>query len=302
MNMTRTLLLLAAALAGCTGSGGNAGVADTCFDARGTKYSPCRVFRGRLQLPQAAQLHSFSRYFQIAAVGFVADKNAPPPPPAADGAVATSAMAGDGGAADTGATPDAGTADSAPDTGPGAQPTDRAAPRFFYGSPFAHEAGAGQRPDVPFAIVVPCEMTLNLVLQVPRGSAAGTPGLMVAAMQFPDEDGGSALTTLVPRQAKDACGAKTNQHDLEKVVLELETPGVLSTGRITLGKDTSKNPLSLVDTDIDGTDNLADTDDDDDGNPDLTDGDVDGDGVLDKVQTLSALPDEDKDGVPDAFE
>jgi len=213
--------------------------------------------------------------------------------------VGTSAMAGDGGVADTGATTDAGvTADSAPK----ASPTDRAAPRFFYGSPFAHEEGAGQRPDVPFAIVVPCELTLSLVLQVPRESAAGVPGLLVAAMQFPDEDGGSTLTTLVPRQARDACGAKTNQHDLEKVLLELQTPGVLTSGRITLGRDSGRNPLSLLDTDIDGADNLADTDDDDDGDPDLTDGDVDGDGILDTAQTLSALPDEDRDGVPDIFE
>jgi len=275
--------LVLAVLCGCTGTDNAPGVAGTCFDYQGNSYGPCRVFRGRLKLPPADQLHTGQGSFQLAAVGFVSTDA---PPAAADGSAA-SATDGSVAAADAaGTTP----------------PTAAATPRLFFGPVFAYDAGAGQRPDTPFSIVVPCAQSVNLVLQVPRTSGGDAPGFWVAAMRFATDDGGSTLTTLVPRQAADLCGSKTNALDLGQVTLTLRSEGLLGSGEITLGKDNSKNPLELLDSDGDGAADLADTDDDDDGQPDIGDPDAQGDAVADTAQTLSALPDQDADGIPDLFE
>jgi len=199
---------------------------------------------------------------------------------------------------DGGSTPDTGLA---PDARAALPPTDRTQLHVFFGPVFAHDEGAGQRPDIPFSIVVPCALSVNLVLQAPRSSSSGAAGPWVAALSFPDEEGG-ATTTLIPHQADDVCGGSTSLIDLGEVTLTLATEKVLSTGVITLGKDNSKNPLSLLDTDGDGTDDLADADDDDDGQIDAGDVDSDGDGIIDDAELLTALPDDDKNGVPDLFQ
>lgn len=276
----RLIPLALVLVCGCTGTDNAPGVAGTCFDYQGASYGPCRVFRGRLKLPPADQLHTGQGSFQLAAVGFVSTGA---PPAGADGSAAS---ATDGAVADASPTP----------------PAASATPRLFFGPVFAYDAGAGQRPDTPFSIVVPCAQSVNVVLQVPRTSGGGAPGLWVAALRFATDDGGATLTTLVPRQPADLCGGKTNSHDLGQVTLTLKSEGLLASGEITLGKDNSKNPLELLDSDGDGVVDFADTDDDDDGQPDISDPDTQGDAVADAAQSLSALPDQDTDGIPDLFE
>lgn len=280
--MTRSRLLLfallgtalAASAAGCSGAGEpGAPVAETCFDAQGRSYSPCRVFKGRLQLPHPARLRTEVGPFQVGALAFEAKGGAGKPDAGA---------AGDGGAGAT-------------------KPTSKVAWRFFAGEPFAHDAGVGERSSVPFSVTVPCGLSVNLLLQLPRDGGE-QPGTQVAQMAFAASGSGSSTTTLVPYQPASMCGAKTAVNDLETVVLTLAQAQVVTSGSITLGKKSSKNPLALLDTDGDATADLSDADDDDDGTADAADTDGDGDGIVDTAQTFSALPDRDKDGTPDLFE
>jgi hypothetical protein len=271
-------LLLPLLGSACTGSDGESGVSDTCRDSDGRTYTPCRAFRGRLRLPPATELNLDAKPFQVAAVGF-----APSDGP----------LSGDAGTGEAGAP----AADGA--TAGGA--TTSVAPRLFFGPTFAHQAGAGQRPTLPFSVVVPCEMSVNLLLQVPTTDGGSAPGQLVAAMRFlPGE--ALELTTLVDQQQADLCGAKSNIIDLGIVELELAQPEILTSGVITLGEGNSVNPLALIDTDGDGTMNLADPDDDNDGTPDSNDSDAAGDGISDEAQLLSALPDDDQNATPDLFE
>lgn len=283
MRASPILLLPALLIAACTGSSGEPGVGP-CHDADGDRFDLCRVFRGRLKLPPPKQMHLTTMGLQLAAVAFEPTGGAPAPTPKPDGGAS-----GDGAA-------------GMPDSAAAIQPTDKTRMRLFFGPVVAHDEGAGQRPDVPFSVVVPCGMSVNLVLQVPRSSSSGSPGLWVTALAFAAEDGAAVTATLVPKQPDDLCGSKTNSLDMGDVQLTLAIAGVLASGSITLGKDNSRNPLSLLDTDGDGTDNLADLDDDDDGQSDIGDLDADGDGVLDSAESLTALPDQDSNGVPDLFQ
>jgi hypothetical protein len=282
MTMLRRFALLVALCSfGCTGADGEPGVTDTCHDSTGKAYGPCRVFTGRLQLPLPRDLVLPAKGLQLAAVGF--EPAAPSAGAATDGGPAT-----DGGTTATdGTTP--------------GKPTDRATPRLFFGPVVAQEAGGGQQATIPLSLVVPCALSLNLLLQVPGSSEGSVPGLLVAAVSFPSGSDGNAAT-LVPRQPDDLCGSKTNNLDLGRVVLELQAKGALSSGTIILGKGNARNPLSLVDTDGDGTDDLQDTDDDDDGTIDPADDDAEGDGIQDAAESLGALPDQNEDGVPDLFQ
>jgi hypothetical protein len=270
-------------LAGCTGAGETSGVPPRCRDATGTSYTACRVFRGRLLLPHAVKLPLEVRAFQVVGVGFEAT--------------------GGAGGSDAGG---ARGADAGVDGGGAA--TDKVRLRLFYGPVFAHEEGGGLRPDVPFSVVVPCGLSVNLLLQVPAVSGDHVPGRLVAHMAF--DDGGSGETTLIPRQPADACGdasdllAPANTLDLGQVPLALKKAGVITSGSITLGDGNSRNPLALVDADGDGTTDLSDTDDDDDGEADTSDVDDEGDGIVDASQMLGGLTDEDQDldGLPDSLQ
>ena len=257
------LCLLLPAAGGCVGTGGEAGVADGCQDSFGTRtFTRCRAFRGRLQLPHQSRLRLDGKSFQIAALGFGRGNTA-----------------SDGG----------GTADA----GSGKLPW-----LLFSGAPFAADSGSGMRASIPFSIVVPCELSVNLLLQVTRGG--GAPGIQVAQMKFASSD--SSSSTLVPGQAAEACGGSRAALDLGQVSLLLPKNQLLTGSSITLGQGKSKNPLSLLDTDSDQLTDLADSDDDGDGIADLTDTDADGDGIIDALQLPSALPDRsgghDKDGKP----
>ncbi|MCC6748305.1 MAG: hypothetical protein IT371_11645 [Deltaproteobacteria bacterium] len=276
------LALLGWGAAGCLGTDEPAGGLSECLDSAGRSYAPCRVLRGRLEVPAASKLAPGVKPLQLAAVIF-------------------RGLAATGGAkADAAVRPPAG--DGGRDAGgsPGA-PASKTELRFFFGAPFAPQAGGGQRASVPFSITLPCTESAAVLVQFPRDSSARGPGLQVAQFLFP-EDGATTLSSRLHRQAKESCGGRSAVLDLGTVLLELPPRQSATAGRVQLGKGKSKNPLSLVDADGDGQDDLADLDDDDDGLPDGSDDDADGDGVSDAVQALSALPDADKDGIPDLFQ
>lgn len=269
-------------LAGCLGSGASPGVAAACGgytvggDVVSKEFSTCRMFRGRLQLPAARDLTLPDMPFQIVALGFE---------PTAAPATADSGPRPDGAAAGDALSPSA--------------PTGAVTAYLFYGASFTAVDGAGQRPSIPFDVVVPCGVSVNLMLQVARTSSDHVPGYQVAQMSFARSESSTALTTLVPHQALDSCGTKTNQLDLGLVALTLGKRGVLSSGAIVLGKGNSKNPLTLV------------------GAPDgpISDQDTDGDRIIDSVELWTSLPDKvtpgaapedppvaQPDGIPDLFQ
>ncbi len=273
--MKRTLMLIPLALlTGCLGAGGEAGIAGTCSDSFGTRtYTNCRVFRGRLQLPHQSTLGAEEgKAFQLAAIGFQA----------------AGAGKADGGAA---AKPD----------GAATKAADKAQWVLFNGEPFAADAGSGQQASVPFAIMVPCEVSVNLALQLARGG--DVPGVQVASLRFVSSSADTAATrTLIPAQPAASCGTRSAPVDLGQLKLVLAKNKPLGAGTITLGQGKSKNPLALLDTDNDQAFDLTDADDDGDGIADISDADADGDGIKDSAQTFAALDDKNKDGVPDMFQ
>ena len=262
-------------LAGCLGASGEAGIAATCSDSYGTRsYTNCRVFRGRLQLPHQSTLGAEEgKAFQFAAVGF-------------EGA---GAAAVDGGAA------------VKPDGAAGTQPSSKVQWVLFTGDAFAADAGSGQQTAIPFSIMVPCELSVNLLLQLTRGG--DVPGVQVAQVRFASGTSDStAVRTLIPAQPAASCGTRSAPVDLGQVNLVLAKNNALGASTIDLGQGKSKNPLSLLDTDNDQIFDLADADDDGDGIADISDEDADGDGIKDSAQTFSALDDNNNDGIPDLFQ
>lgn len=278
MIMNSRIFILAAALLalpGCFGAGGEAGIAGTCTDSYGTRtFTNCRVFRGRLQLPHQSTLGAEEgKALQFAAVGYAGTAKA---------------------AADSGA--------SKPDGGASKQPAGKVQWLLFTGDAFAADAGAGQQTSIPFSIMVPCELSVNLLLQLAR-SGGDVPGVQVAQAKFiSDSTDTTAARTLIPAQPASSCGPRSAPVDLGQVRLVLAQNSALAAGTITLGQGKSKNPLALLDTDNDQLFDLADADDDGDGIADISDEDADGDGIKDSAQTFAALADKNKDGVPDLFQ
>jgi hypothetical protein len=271
--------LTALPLASCTGASAPTGGPPECYDNAGRRYTPCRAFVGRLLLPHAAKLPLEAKAFQLMALGFAAKGAAPK--------------------SDAGAPADGGAA--AP------PPTTAVAPRLFFGAVFAHEEGAGLRAGVPFSVLVPCGVSINLLLQGPGGSSGAVPGRVIAPLEF-DDGSGAATSTLIPRQPDDGCGDNSSFQappytiDLGQASLVLSAKGQLASGAVTLGDKGSQNPLKLIDADADGMTAYSDTDDDGDGSPDQADVDADGDGITDAAQTYSAAQDKDADGIPDKLE
>jgi hypothetical protein len=137
-----------------------------------------------------------------------------------------------------------------------------------------------------FTVPVDGERSFVLVLQVPSASTVG-PGALVAILRFAT---GTGESTLVP----------PGLDDIDLATLTVSLGDTTATTTLIVGD--AHNPMAQIDTDADGALDLSDPDDDSDDNPDATDPDVGGDGVDDAAQLLSALPDDDGDGVPDLLE
>jgi hypothetical protein len=249
--------------ASCTGTNQEPGVPETCYSyglqGPNKEFSACRVFSGRLVFPLAKDLTLPKRPFQLLALGFE-NPDATQPTNNPDGGMPPVESSNE----DVGANPDEETSAVI-------------IQHFFYGPPFPiEERGGGERPTVPFYITVPCQLSVNLLLQVLRSSGDKIPGYWVAPMTFAQSETSTALTTLIPRQMPDSCGEKNNHFDLGVVELSLAHRGILSSGSIVLGKGNSKNPLSLL------TGMVPENG---------TEEDTDADGILDQDETFNALAD-----------
>lgn len=155
----------------------------------------------------------------------------------------------------------------------------------------AEKGGASNNAAASFSLVVPVDRAFSLVLQVPRSSGRG-PGEWIAVYSFPTGEDTTTLTALVP----------AGDRPVQLGTLEARDGDPSTVADNSLGGALAKNPLEQVDSDGDGVVDLVDDDDDEDGTLDELDEDVAGDGILDVEQTLSALPDEDGNGVPDVLE
>ncbi len=155
----------------------------------------------------------------------------------------------------------------------------------IFGEPFAADGSA------PFRLLLPCDRTVNLIVQRLGDSGGQSPGDPLAVLAFPTGAGAAdETTTLLAREP--GCRATA---ELATVILDLGdvtvsalasadgTPRPVVVG----GPGGGQNPLATVDTDGDFSANLADADDDDDGTPDASDDDRDGDGLADGAQAFS---------------
>jgi hypothetical protein len=150
-------------------------------------------------------------------------------------------------------------------------------------------APQGENGVAPFVVAVPVERAFHIVLQLPAAGGSA-PGEWLGVLRF--SDGRANEVSLIPAGGEDL--------DLGSVRTIDGDPLTVADNLLDAGS--AGNPLSQVEHDADGVSDLLDEDDDDDLIPDDTDADVAGDGVEDALQLLEALPDEDSDGVPDAFE
>lgn len=143
---------------------------------------------------------------------------------------------------------------------------------------------ASRAASAAFVAPVDGARSFVLILQVPSASGRG-PGSFLGLLNFPT---GAGEGSLIPPGEDDIdLGAVT-------VIPGAERP---AGNRLKVGD--ANNPLGQIDSDDDGATDLADSDDDEDGTPDASDTDNGDDGVADLDQLLSALPDEDGDGIPD---
>jgi hypothetical protein len=139
------------------------------------------------------------------------------------------------------------------------------------------------RAEAAFVVPVAAAVDHVLVLQVPTPGGQGA-GDFLGQLRFDD-------VTLVPRGADDI--------DLGVVTV---SAGARAPADTTLLPGPGGSPAAQTDSDNDGIANASDDDDDNDGTLDGADADVAGDGVDDATQVLSALPDDDGDGVADALQ
>jgi hypothetical protein len=161
----------------------------------------------------------------------------------------------------------------------------------IFGEPFDPGEQGGGVPAEPFRLLLPCNVTVNLVVQLVASSEARTPGDLLAILAWPD---GAGVSTLHPREngsdLAEACRdtelRATNLIDLGDVTIPAEPPDDGPATVIAGGAEGGVNPLGTVDTDGDTDANLADPDDDDDDLLDEADDDDDGDGAVDAAQVF----------------
>ena len=155
----------------------------------------------------------------------------------------------------------------------------------IFGEPFDPD-GRGD----PFRLLVPCDRTVNLLVQTLGDSGGQSPGDALAVLAFPTGVTADETTTLLAREP--GCRATA---ELATVVLDLgelavsvtPLPGGAPRTLVVGGPDGGQNPLATVDTDGDFTANAADPDDDEDAVTDADDQDRDGDGQADAAQTFA---------------
>jgi hypothetical protein len=162
----------------------------------------------------------------------------------------------------------------------------------IFGQPFDPGEQGGGITSEPFRLELPCDRTVNLLVQTLSSSGGQTPGDLLAVLAF--DDGSGALTTLLPRESpedatlacRDTPRLATNLIDLGDLIVPAGDGDLVATVQVG-GVEGGLNPLGTVDTDGDTIANLADTDDDEDDLIDGADEDDDGDGAADDAQRFS---------------
>lgn len=151
----------------------------------------------------------------------------------------------------------------------------------IFGEPF--DAAAG-----PFRLLLPCDVTVNLLVQRVGAGGARAPGDLLAVVEFPTGVTPEETTTLFAREpaCRDTPRLATNVLDLGTVAVPA-TPADAPAAVLIGGPGGGENPLATIDTDGDAVANLADPDDDEDGMPDTEDEDRDGDGAVDAAQVFT---------------
>lgn len=163
-----------------------------------------------------------------------------------------------------------------------ASPDGTVASCAIFGDPFDPGEQGGGVPAEPFALLLPCDLSINLIIQTLASSDGRTPGDVVAVLAYPTTGG---TTTLIPREIGSALAEPC--HDTPQRATNLVDLGTFVLGSVVGGPDGGANPLATVDTDDDGEANAVDPDDDGDGTPDDLDDDDDGDGATDAAQEWS---------------
>jgi hypothetical protein len=158
----------------------------------------------------------------------------------------------------------------------------------IFGRPFSPaELGGGVQGEA-FQLLLPCALTVNLVVQMETVPGGQAPGVLLAVLSWASGIG-NATTTLLAQEpmCRDTPQLATNLIDLGEFAVPGEPP-LAGPETVVLGGPTGgTNPLSIVDTDGDTIPNLSDTDDDGDGIDDAVDTDEDGDGIPDVAQQFS---------------
>jgi hypothetical protein len=153
-----------------------------------------------------------------------------------------------------------------------------------FGEPFAPDGEAR------FRLLLPCDLTVNLLVQTLGDSGGQSPGDALAVLAYPTGVGADETTTLLARElaCRDTAELATVVLDLGYLAVSaLPTPDGAPRPLIVGGPGGGQNPLATIDTDGDFTANLADPDDDEDGIADADDPDRDGDEQADGAQAFA---------------
>jgi hypothetical protein len=166
-----------------------------------------------------------------------------------------------------------------------ASPDGAVAACAVFGEPFDPGVDGGGVAE----LLLPCHVTVNILVQTLGDSGGRSIGDPLALLSW---SSGNELTSLLPRElggveppCRDTPLLATNLIDLGELAVPSQTETI---PQVELGgPGGGRNPLETVDTDGDGTANLADDDDDGDGVTDELDDDDDGDGAADAAQSFS---------------
>jgi hypothetical protein len=157
----------------------------------------------------------------------------------------------------------------------------------IFGRPFDPAELGGGVSGEPFQLLLPCGLTVNLVVQTLKTPGGQAPGDLLAVLSWATGNGAATTTLLAAEPAcRDTPQLATNLIDLG----DFDVPGQPSPSGPAIvvlgGPSGGTNPLTIVDTDEDTIPNFSDPDDDNDGVPDVSDADADGDGIPDAAETF----------------
>ena len=156
----------------------------------------------------------------------------------------------------------------------------------IFGEPFDPGMQGGGVPAGLMRLVIPCDLTVNVILQTLGSSGGQTLGNPLALLVFPG--GPQGATSLLAREpaCRDTPKLATVVVDLGPLNVTL-SPDEALPALVVGGQAGGRDPLGIIDTDDDLVPNASDDDDDGDEIPDSMDEDADGDGLADVAQVFA---------------